>query len=490
MEAKNLLFIMSDEHNPKMMGCAGHPIAQTPNLDRLAARGTRFTSAYTNCPICVPARGSFATGRYVHDVGCWDNAIAYDGERKGWAHRLGEGGVRTESIGKLHYRNEEDPTGFFAQHLPIHIKDGIGQVWGSVRDPLPDAPPTAPGGKGGGGGPLANAGPGLSDYNRFDMKVTARAREWLSNAATDDDNAPWVLFVGFLAPHFPLIVPQEFFDLYPPESLPMPKLNPADGYERHPWIQARPQNMSPLKVPPERTQNALAAYLGLCSFIDAQVGSLMDALEETGLSETTRIIYTSDHGDNAGTRGLWGKGNFYEESACIPLIMAGPGVARKKTRKTPVSLVDAHQTIIQSSGLVPAPADAALSGQSWLDLSMGAEQPDRMAFSEYHAIGSPSAGFMIRKGRYKFNFYLGFEPELFDLDEDPEEMVNLAGDPEYAEVVKKYEEILRSIVDPEEVDRRAKADQNALIERFGGREEALQTGTRGETPVPEELIRS
>ena len=97
---------------------------------------------------------------------------------------------------------------------------------------------------------------------------------------------------------------------------------------------------------------------------------------------------------------------------------------------------------------------------------------------------------MIRKGRYKFNFYLGFEPELFDLDEDPEEMVNLAGDPEYAEVVKKYEEILRSIVDPEEVDRRAKADQNALIERFGGREEALQTGTRGETPVPEELIRS
>ncbi len=176
MEPKNLLFIMSDEHNPKMMGCAGHEIVQTPNLDRLAARGTRFTSAYTNCPICVPARASFATGRYVHDIGCWDNATAYEGRPEGWGHRLREGGVRVESIGKLHYRNEADPTGFDAQHMAVHIMDGIGQVWGSVRDPLPDAPP------GGGGGPLAKAGPGLSEYNRFDIKVAERARDWLAQA--------------------------------------------------------------------------------------------------------------------------------------------------------------------------------------------------------------------------------------------------------------------------------------------------------------------
>ena len=124
MEPKNLLVIMADEHNPKMLGCSGHPLVKTPNLDALAMRGTRFDRAYTNCPICVPARASFATGRYVHDIGYWYNAIAYDGRVKGWAHRLQEAGVRIESIGKLHYRQEGDPTGFDRQHLPMHIKDG------------------------------------------------------------------------------------------------------------------------------------------------------------------------------------------------------------------------------------------------------------------------------------------------------------------------------------------------------------------------------
>ncbi len=475
MEPKNLLFIMSDEHNPKMMGCAGHEIVQTPNLDRLAARGTRFTSAYTNCPICVPARASFATGRYVHDIGCWDNATAYEGRPEGWGHRLREGGVRVESIGKLHYRNEADPTGFDAQHMAVHIMDGIGQVWGSVRDPLPDAPP------GGGGGPLAKAGPGLSEYNRFDIKVAERARDWLAQATRRSEASPWVLFVGFVAPHFPLIVPEEYFDLYPPHTLPLPKLNPADGHARHPWIEARPQNRAGHTTPAERTRNALAAYLGLCSFIDAQVGCLLDMLDETGLAETTRVVYTSDHGDNAGTRGLWGKGNFYEESAGIPLIIAGPDLPRGQVRKTPVSLIDAHPTILEGAGLE---GDARLPGASWFDLAGGAEQPERIVFGEYHAIGSPAGGFMIRKGRYKLNYYLGFEPELFDLEADPEEMVNLAGNPAFASVVRDYEQILRAIVDPEAVDARAKADQAALIERFGGREKALQTGTKGETPIP------
>ena len=100
MEPRNLLVIMADEHNPKMLGCAGHPLVQTPNLDALAARGTRFDRAYTNSPICIPARASFATGRYVHDIGYWDNAIAYDGRVKGWGHHLQEAGVCVESIGK------------------------------------------------------------------------------------------------------------------------------------------------------------------------------------------------------------------------------------------------------------------------------------------------------------------------------------------------------------------------------------------------------
>ena len=137
MRRPNVLVILSDEHNPAYLGCAGHPLARTPCLDALAARGTTYSCAYTPSPICVPARASLATGRYVHDIGYWDNAIAYDGRVRGWGHAMQDAGIRVESIGKLHYRNSADATGFDRQIEPMHILNGIGQVWGSVRDPLP-----------------------------------------------------------------------------------------------------------------------------------------------------------------------------------------------------------------------------------------------------------------------------------------------------------------------------------------------------------------
>ncbi len=134
----NLLFILSDEHNKRVLGCYGHPMVKTPNLDRLAARGTRFTDAYTNCPICVPARASFATGRYVHQVRCWDNAIAYQGKPASWGHRLMERGHRAVSIGKLHYKESKpESNGFDEEILPLHIVNGVGDLFGLIRDELP-----------------------------------------------------------------------------------------------------------------------------------------------------------------------------------------------------------------------------------------------------------------------------------------------------------------------------------------------------------------
>jgi len=137
MTAKNILFIISDEHQARALSCAGHAIVRTPNIDRLAARGTRFTTTYTPCPLCIPARASLATGRYVHDIGYWDNAMGYDGRVPGWGARLQAAGVRVEAIGKLHHADGDAPTGFDRQHHPMHLAEGIGQVWGSVRDPIP-----------------------------------------------------------------------------------------------------------------------------------------------------------------------------------------------------------------------------------------------------------------------------------------------------------------------------------------------------------------
>src|SRR5580692_9065192 len=137
MRAANLVVIMSDEHHPRAMGTAGHPFAKTPNLDRLAARGARFTSAYCNSPICVPSRAALATGRYVHQIRFWDNGIPYDGSVPSWHHRLRGAGHEVTAIGKLHFRSADDDNGFTEEVMPLHVVDGIGDPLGWLRDPLP-----------------------------------------------------------------------------------------------------------------------------------------------------------------------------------------------------------------------------------------------------------------------------------------------------------------------------------------------------------------
>lgn len=476
MDPKNLLIIMSDEHDPRFMGASGHPFVRTPNMDRLAARGTRFANAYTPCPICVPARASYATGRYVHDIGYWDNALAYDGRVEGWGHRLQAEGVRHETIGKLHYRRAEDPLGIDAQHEPMHVIDGIGMVWGSVRDPLPA-----------GSKPLRifrKIGAGVSNYNLYDRRCANLACDWLREHGESD--RPWVLYVGFVAPHFPFVVPRHYLDLYPRDSIPFPKLHPRTGYEQHPWIRESDAFVGQDRFfeSDEQRLLAMAAYFGLATFMDEQVGLILDMLEDAGLAETTRVVYTSDHGDNLGARGLWGKSTLYEESAKIPMIVAGPDIPAGQTCETPVNLVDLYQTVLDGTGIAPRDEEAALPGRSLFELASASPEPDRMAFSEYHAVGAPSAAFMLRRGRFKYHHYVGFDPELFDLDTDPEETTDLAGDPAHAATVAECETALRSLLDPEAVDRAAKADQAALIERFGGREAAMKLGAPGATPVP------
>ncbi|MEX0339239.1 MAG: sulfatase-like hydrolase/transferase [Arenibacterium sp.] len=133
MPPSNLLVIMSDEHQARAMGCAGHPFVQTPHLDALAERGMRFTDAYTPSPICVPARAAFAAGQHVHKTRLWDNAMPYVGTPEGWGHALQDKGVPVESIGKLHYRSDEDPAGFDVEHIPMHVVNGVGMVWASIR---------------------------------------------------------------------------------------------------------------------------------------------------------------------------------------------------------------------------------------------------------------------------------------------------------------------------------------------------------------------
>ena len=478
MEPQNLLIIMSDEHNAEFMGAAGHSLAQTPNLDGLAQRGTRFANAYSNCPICVPSRASLATGRFVHDIEYWDNSIAYDGRVPGWGHRLQEADIGVESIGKLHYRNAEDETGFDVQHMPMHIANGLGMVHLSIRRQFKDF--VRPSSRR--AAIIENAGPGESDYTRYDRKVADTAVRWLGAAV--ERNIPWVLFVSFVTPHYPLIAPKEFCDLYPVEEMPDAKFGPGSGFVAHPWLA---DLIASSVMTKEQQRAAFSAYLGLISFMDAQVGRVLNALDGAGLRDSTRILYTSDHGENAGARGLWGKSNHYEEAARVPLILSGAGVPVGKVSHTIVSLVDVYPTVLESVGL--AATEEALPGHSLFALARAPDDAERVAFSEYHAAGSPSASYMIRKGRFKLICYVGFAPELFNLDSDPEERENLATHPDYAVTLAELKSLLQDYVDPQKEDLRANEAQRRLIESLGGPQEVMAKLALKKlyTPVPDGL---
>ena len=473
----NLVFILSDEHNKRVTGCYGHPMIRTPNLDALAARGTRFTSAYTNCPICVPARASFATGQYVHQTRCWDNAIAYTGRPAAWGHRLMAQGHHVASIGKLHYK-EANPqvNGFNEEILAMHIVNGVGDLLGLIRDELPRRPGSAKLGP--------EAGPGECVYTHYDRNIAEETAKWLRTEAPKHRRKPWVLYVGFMSPHFPLIAPPQFYGLYDEARVPWPDLYDHALRPRHAFLDAMRKCLcfdDPFDAPMVR--RAITAYFGLVSFLDDNIGKILRALEATGLAETTRVVYSTDHGDNLGARGLWGKSTMYEESAGIPMIMAGPDVPAGKVCDTPVTLVDGFPTCIQAVGAEPDPADNGLPGTSLLEIARG-HVPKRTILSEYHAAGAATASYMIRHGRYKYVHYVGMPPMLFDLESDPREYNDRGRDPAMASVIAECEAELRKVVDPEVIDRLARADQKVYIEKNGGREAIIKRGHFRYSPPP------
>ena len=480
MKPSNFLVIMSDEHNPKVMGSSGHPMIKTPHLDSLAANGVRFNAAYTNSPICVPARASFATGNYVNKIRYWDNAMPYEGRIPSWGHRLSERGHRVVSIGKLHYRNKNDPCGFDEEIVPLHVVDGLGDLMGMVRDDPPVRQKARE--------YIENAGRGESTYTEYDREITQETKRWLREEAPKHTDKPWTLFVSLVCPHFPLMAPNDFYDLYDPQQVPWPVQNVPNGKPEHPGIEDYWRlNQYSQPFSEEETRRAITAYFGMVSFLDDNIGQVLGTLNECGLADNTRILYTSDHGDNLGRNGLYGKSTMYEDSAGIPMILAGAEVPKGKVNTTPVSLVDAFPSIMACAGEEGAPEDSGLPGASLFDIANGAN-PSRTVLSEYHATCSTTGIFMIRKEQYKYVHYVKYRPQLFDLAKDPEETTNLAPDPAYREVVEGCEAALKTVVDPGAVDQLAKNDQWQRISDFGGRDSISTRGTFGYTPAPGETI--
>jgi len=226
--------------------------------------------------------------------------------------------------------------------------------------------------------------------------------------------------------------------------------------------------------------SAMSAYYGLCSWLDDNIGQILNTLDHTGQAETTTVIYSSDHGDNVGARGLWRKSNMYEESVAVPLMASGPDFAAGECPTT-VSLIDVSETIAHHFGQSLNVGQQARPLQT---IAQAQDDRDRVVFSEYHAAGAVSGAFMLRKGRWKLIHYIGFPDELFDLWDDPEETQNRATDRATQTVLDDMHAALCAICDVDAVDAQAFSDQAAMIARYGGRDAALQLGAPGATPPP------
>lgn len=471
MQPNNVIVIMTDELRRDSLGCYGNPIVQTPNIDALAAAGTRFDNAYTPSPICVPARAAMATGKYVHETGHWGNAQPYHGEPKSWHHTIRDAGRDMPSIGKLHFRSTQDDNGFSAEIKPLHVKDGKGWVHGLLRDQpglfIPD-------------GFAANIGAGDDGYSRFDETVCDETISWLQRKSGISSDDPWGLYVSFLRPHYPLTCPQEYYDLYDPKTVPAPKPLITGSGADHPILNGMREDCNFDAPFTAETRNiAVASYYGLCSFVDHLVGQIVETLCETGLDKTTTIIFSSDHGECLGDRGIWTKMVMYEESVAVPLIVYGPNTP-SGVSNAPVSLIDLHPTLLEMTGVENAnPTKHAVS----LVKTIEAPDMDRPILSEYHDYGARTGMFMLRKGKWKLVVYPGYRSQLFDLEADPGEDRDLGLESEFDDVIAELTREMSEIAGPDEVNARAFADQADTIERLGGRDAILAMQNYDHTPV-------
>lgn len=393
--------------------------------------------------------------------------------------RLRDAGHEVVSIGKLHFRESTPANGFTEEILPMHILEGKGGVHMLLR-----AVDREPVNAGQWNLYMDRSGIGTAPYQAFDEKVSEAAIDWLG-AHRQSTDKPWVLFVSYPSAHPPFTVPADVYHAGDEAEVELPAGWQADPDDDHPALAyrrriLRSEPMSPADEPALR--KVMAGYLALCEHLDRQIGKVLAALDDLGLTNDTRIIYTSDHGEMAGAHGLFGKSCLLEDAIRVPLLMAGPNVPEGRVVDAPVSHVDLYATLLDCVGAEGGTTGDLMGMSLWQEFDAAAPQR-RPAFAEYHAAGSKSGSFMLRDGRWKLLYHVGMPRQLFDLEADPGERVDLGPDHPMADALEAK---LRRICDPEAVDARAKADQRNWIAHWGGADAVASEALLIYTPPPGE----
>jgi iduronate 2-sulfatase len=434
----NILFIISDDLTATALSCCGNTICRTPNIDRLAAQGTRFTRAVCQGTYCGPSRASFMSGYYPHATGVlgYTNPRPEIGDRATWSQHFKNAGYYAARVSKIFHMgvpgdiekggDSADDAASWTQRFNSPGPEWKAPGVGETLENNPDGKKPAVGGN-----TFVVVEAEGDDLVHSDGKTAAKAVELIQQHA---GKQPFFLAVGFVRPHVPFVAPANYFEPFKPyDKMPLPPKIAGD-WDDIPKAGINYKTTVNMKMDERRQRKAVGGYYGAVRYMDAQVGKVLDALEKSGQAENTIIIFTSDHGYHLGEHDFWAKVSLRDESAMVPLIIKVPG-KKPAVCHSLVELLDLYPTTARLCGLdVPA----RLQGR---DISRMFDDPNHSVRDSAFSVAPSSKGFLLREDRWAYLQYSEDASrgiELFDMKRDPKQYTNLAGKPEFAEVVAGF----------------------------------------------------
>lgn len=457
-EKPNVLFLISDDLN-NFLGCYGDLHVKTPNIDKLAARGVRFDRAYCTFPLCGPSRNSMLTGLYPNSTGILANAQIFRQtipSQVSLPQAFRQQGYFAGRIGKLYHFNVPNSIGTDGHDDPASWELQLNPAGVDRLEEHPKIFSLTPGQF---GGTLSWYASPKGDADHTDGKI-ADGAEWVLERCAKRNDQPFFLAVGFFRPHTPYVAPKTpYFDQYPEAEMPVVQGVKEDQADL-PAAALGSYKKEQDKLTDDLRRQTVQAYYASISFMDAQVGRVVNALDRLGLADNTIIVFTSDHGYHMGEHGLWQKQSLFEESARVPLLIVAPGVGGKGTKVlTPVSHLDLYPTLtalagikapanIQGQSLVPMLKDPAAKGRGWA-LTQVVRGGNIKRFGASPAIGDSDKrffGYSLRTPRWRYTEWDEGKQgrELYDHDVDPKELTNLADVPAHAKIIEELSAQLRT----------------------------------------------
>ncbi len=431
----NIILLMSDEHNPFYSSVYGHSLIKTPHMARMAKEGTLYQNAYCPSPLCGPSRSSFMSGKRVHEIQTYSNSdINLNPNHLSYGKALSDQGIHVTHIGKTDVYDKAENLGFSEMLMPKDTHYPRNELGRKPLMTLPDGAQRAD-----------KYGPHSAPWDLDDSRIKT-AVNWLSSNASNAAQ-PWVLIINLRKPHFPHYTTQELWDLYPTGG-DLPEYGINEPTAQHPYAQDLRHFFSTEQFTTTQIRGLRRGYLGCVTYIDQQLGQILDTVQSLGLYNNTNIIYTSDHGEMLGKFGMWWKCSLYEDAVRVPCLAMGPDFQSNQIVDTPIDLLDIQATLFQSVG--------AKRPYSWTGhplQKIPKNDPNRVVFSEYHGHGTRASAFMVRQGNWKLIYYIDGPNQLFNLEDDPNELINLAVI--HSNKALELEKELRKICSPEVEQERA-----------------------------------